>query len=123
MNISSYLNLLDSVFVVSGNINKELAKQLRGLYPSIKAVSVAGCRDPELFPALMDKLETCPMPAMVLDILETMVECLTATSAALVMWHKVYTSHLPASGQLLSFIGNKFRPTTSQVRTNRLHCR
>jgi len=121
MNISSYLNLLDSVFVVSGNINKELAKQLKALYPSIKAVSVAGCRDPELFPALMDKLETCHMPDMVLDILETMVECLTATSAALVMWHKVYTSHLPASGQLLSFIDSNWSKYKSVLDVPVLH--
>lgn len=121
MDISSYLTLLDNVFVVSGNINKEMAKQLRALYPTLKAVSLAGCKDPELFPALMDKLEAANMPDMVLDILETLVECLAASTAALVMWHKSYTSHLAASGQLLNYIDTNWPKYKSVLDVPVLH--
>ena len=45
------------------------------------------------------------MPDAVLDTLELLAGCLSATPAAIVHWHKMYTSNLPASGQLLQFIG------------------
>lgn len=112
MDISSFLVLQDSVFVGSGTVNKELGKQLRGLYPCVRAMALAGCKDPDLFPALLDRLSLVNMPDLVLDTLAGLAECLAASPAATVQWHRAYTSHLPASGQLLNYLDthwNKYK--------------
>ena len=56
MDISNFLTVQDTVFVVSSGMNKEQAKALASLYPSLKTISLAGCRNHELLPALLPRL-------------------------------------------------------------------
>jgi len=121
MDISSFLVLQDSVFVVSGTVNKDLGKQLRGLYPSVRAMALAGCKDPELFPALLDRLSLVNMPDLVLDTLAALAECLAASPAATVQWHRAYTSHLPASGQLLNYLDSNWNKYKSSLDVPAFH--
>jgi len=104
MDISNFITVQDTFFVVSTAMNKEHAKTLKTLYPSLRAISLAGCRNYELFPALLPKLANLSTPDQVLDTLDVLATCLTATPAAMVHWHKAYTSHLGESGQLLNYL-------------------
>jgi hypothetical protein len=56
MDIANFITVQDMVFVVSSTINKEQAKALQSLYPSLKAIALAGCRNHELLPALLPRL-------------------------------------------------------------------
>ena len=56
---------------------------------------------------MLQRLPKLTMPDALLDTLELLAGCLSATPAAIVHWHKMYTSNLPASGQLLHFIGEE----------------
>lgn len=104
MDIPNFLTVQDTVFIVSTQINKECAKSLKDLYPALRAIAVAGCKNHELFPELLGRLANLSMPDQVVDTLDLLATCLTATPAALVHWHKAYTSHLPQSGQLLQYL-------------------
>jgi len=104
MDIQNFLTVQDSVFVLSNQMNKEHARKLREVYPSLRTIAVAGCKNHELFPALMSKLSNLTMPDQVIDTLDLLAICLTATPAAAVHWHKSYISNLGESGQLLQYL-------------------
>eukprot|EP00090_Calanus_glacialis_P038416 TRINITY_DN67042_c0_g1_i1.p1 TRINITY_DN67042_c0_g1~~TRINITY_DN67042_c0_g1_i1.p1 ORF type:complete len:657 (-),score=239.38 TRINITY_DN67042_c0_g1_i1:96-2066(-) len=105
MDIPNFLTVQDTVFIVSTQVNnKECAKSLKDLYPGLRAIAVAGCKNHELFPELLERLGNLSMPDQVVDTLDLLATCLMATPAALVHWHKAYTSHLPQSGQLLQYL-------------------
>merc|ERR1712123_61880 len=104
MDIPNFLTVQDTVFIVSTQVNKDSAKSLKDLYPGLRAIAVAGCKNHELFPELLERLGNLTMPDQVVDTLDLLSICLTATPAALVHWHKAYTSHLPQSGQLLQYL-------------------
>jgi len=108
MDIPNFLTVQDTVFIVSTQINKECARSLRTLYPALRAISVAGCKNHELFPELLSRLGNLTMPDQVVDTLDLLAICLTATPAALVHWHKVYTSHLQQSAQLLQYLDSNW---------------
>jgi len=104
MDIPNFLTVQDTVFIVSTQMNKEMARSLKSLYPALRTIATAGCKNHELFPELLSRLGNLAMPDQVVDTLELLSICLTATPAALVHWHKAYTSHLPQSGQLLQYL-------------------
>merc|ERR1719369_2782003 len=85
-----------------------MAKSLKSLYPALRTIAVAGCKNHELFPELLSRLGNLAMPDQVVDTLDLLSICLTATPAALVHWHKAYTSHLPQSGQLLQYLDSNW---------------
>ena len=106
VDISNFLTIQDSVFIVSSQMNKEHSKILREQYPALRAICVAGCKNHELFPELLARLSSVTMPDQVVDTLALLVECLQAnTEVSLVHWHRLYTSHLAQSAQLIQFIG------------------
>ena len=106
VDISNFLTIQDSVFVVCSQMNKEHSKVLRDHYPALRAICVAGCKNHELFPELLGRLGSVTMPDQVLDTLALLGECLLAnTKVSLVHWHRLYTSHLDQSSQLIQFIG------------------
>jgi len=117
MDISSFLTVQETVFVSSNAMNKDLARVLRNFYPSLRNISVAGCRNHELFPALLPRLANMSNADQVTDTLEVLANCLTASPAALVHWHKLYTSHLPQSGQLLGYIVKKWNSFRADLDT------
>jgi len=104
MDIQNFLTVQDSVFVLSNQMNKEHAKKLKDIYPSLRTIAVAGCKNHELFPALMARLTNLTMPDQVVDTLDLLAICLTASPAAVVHWHKSYISNLGESGQLLQYL-------------------
>eukprot|EP00092_Neocalanus_flemingeri_P036346 GFUD01039569.1.p1 GENE.GFUD01039569.1~~GFUD01039569.1.p1 ORF type:complete len:658 (+),score=187.25 GFUD01039569.1:206-2179(+) len=104
MDIPNFLTVQDTVFIVSTQINKDCARSLKDQYPALRAIAVAGCKNHEMFPELLGRLANLSMPDQVVDTLDLLAICLTATPAALVHWHKAYTSHLPQSGQLLQYL-------------------
>jgi hypothetical protein len=53
------------VFLVAGQVNKEVSRQLRALYPSLRALALAGSTNHELFPRLMERMPTIHMPDQV----------------------------------------------------------
>ncbi len=53
------------MFLVSGQVNKEVSRQLRALYPSLRALALAGSTNHELFPRLMERMPTIHMPDQV----------------------------------------------------------
>lgn len=132
MDISNFLTVQDAVFVVSSTINKDCARALAGLYPSLRALALGGCRNHEIFPALLPRLATLSsqdqvivvvivslrrlvvmimlmmMVLQVVDSLEVLATCLAGTAAARVHWHQTYTSHLAQSGQLLHYLGARY---------------
>jgi hypothetical protein len=55
------------VFLVAGQVNKEVGRQLRALYPPLRALALAGATNHELFPRLMDRMATLHMPDQVPD--------------------------------------------------------
>ena len=106
VDIANFLTIQDSVFIVSSQMNKEHSKVLREQYPALRAICVAGCKNHELFPELLGRLGSVTMPDQVLDTLALLGECLLAnTKVSLVHWHRLYTSHLDQSSQLIQFIG------------------
>lgn len=106
VDISNFLTIQDSVFVVSSQMNKEHSKTLRDQYPALRTICVASCKNHELFPELLSRLSMVSMPGQVEDTLELMGQCLMAnTEVSLIHWHKLYTSHLTESAQLIQFIG------------------
>jgi len=112
MDLPNFITVQDTVFIVSGQINKEYGRQLREAYPRLQAAALAGARNHEIFPVLMDKLKTSNSPDQVLDCLEILSKCLVSTPAASVHWHKLYIYHLSESGQLLNYLAdnwNRFR--------------
>jgi len=115
MDIPNFLTVQDTVFIVSTQINKEYAKALKELYPALRTIAVAGCKNHELFPELLGRLNNLTMPDQVMDTLDLMTVCLTATPAAMVHWHKAYTSHLPQSGQLLQYIDSNWSRVKSTL--------
>jgi len=108
MDLNNFNTLQDTVFQVSTQINKELGKQLREIYPSLKAVSLAGCKNHEIFPTLMEKMKHMNVAEQVDDCLDVLSKCLVATPAARVHWHKLYTSHLTQSGLLLQHLNRNW---------------
>ena len=54
MDISNFNTVQDTVFVVSSQMNKEHARSLREVYPALRAICVAGCKNHELFPELLE---------------------------------------------------------------------
>lgn len=75
------------------------------MYPALRAICVAGCRNHEMFLELLPRLSSVAMPDQVLDCLDLLASCLSATPAARVHWHKMYTSNLPQSAQLIQYLG------------------
>jgi len=109
VDISNFLTIQDSVFVVCSQMNKEHYRTLRELYPSLRTICLAGFKNHELFPELLSRLSTMSMPDQVEDTLELLGQCLMAnTEVSLVHWHKLYTSHLPQSAQLIQFIDSNW---------------
>ena len=97
-------------------------RSLREAYPGLRAICVAGCKNHEMFPELLTRLSSLSMPDQViiiivifvviiiiidqvLDCLDLLASCLQATPAARVHWHKLYTSNLPQSAQLIQYLG------------------
>lgn len=58
MDISNFLTVQDAVFVVSSTINKDCARALAGLYPGLRALALGGCKNHEIFPAILPRLAT-----------------------------------------------------------------
>jgi len=108
MDISNFITVQDTVFVVSSAINKEHARSLQQLYPSLRAIALGGFTNHELFPALLPRLDSLSSPGQVVDTLEVLAECLAATPAARVHWTQAYTSNLGPSGQLLSYLDSNW---------------
>lgn len=108
MDIANFITVQDTFFVVSNSINKEHAKALKNLYLSLKNIALAGCRNHELFPALLPRLANMSSPDQVLDTLDVLATCLAATPAAKVHWHKAYITHLGESGQLLNYLDSNW---------------
>jgi len=104
MDIPNFITVQDAVFILSNQMNKEHARSLKELYPSLRAIAVAGCKNHELFPALLARLSSISTPDQVLDTLDLLATCLAASPAAQVHWHKSYISHLSESGQLLQYL-------------------
>merc|ERR1712130_202228 len=104
MDISNFITVQDTVFVVSSAMNKEHARSLVQLYPSLRAIALGGFSNHELFPALLPRLDSLASPGQVVDTLEVLAECLAASPAARVHWTQAYTSNLGPSGQLLSYL-------------------
>ena len=120
VDLNNFLTIQDSVFIVANQINKEYARytinrlncmlhryfrNLREVYPALRAICVAGCRNHEMFLELLPRLSSLAMPDQVLDCLDLLASCLSATPAARVHWHKMYTSNLPQSAQLIQYLG------------------
>jgi len=108
MDISNFITVQDTVFVVSSAMNKEHARSLQKLYPSLRAIALGGFTNHELFPALLPRLDSLASPGQVVDTLEVLAECLAATPAARVHWTQAYTSNLGPSGQLLSYLDSNW---------------
>merc|ERR1719357_1243565 len=108
MDISNFITVQDTVFVVSSAINKEHARSLQQLYPSLRAFALGGFTSHELFPALLPRLDSLSSPGQVVDTLEVLAECLAATPAARIHWTQAYTSNLGPSGQLLSYLDSNW---------------
>jgi len=108
MDISNFITVQDTVFVVSSAMNKEHARSLQQLYPRLRAVALGGFTNHELFPALLPRLDSLASPGQVVDTLEVLAECLAATPAARVHWTQAYTSNLGPSGQLLSYLDSNW---------------
>ena len=85
------------------------------MYPGLRAICVAGCRNHEMFPELLPRLSSLAMPEQVLDSLDLLASCLAATPAARVHWHRLYTSNLPQSAQLIQYLGKCSVLTCHQV--------
>jgi len=92
----------------AGQINKEYGRQLVALYPRLRAAALAGCRNHELFLNFMQRMKHQNMPDQCVDSLDILSRSLLASPAALVHWHKLYTSHLSQSGQLLQYLNNNW---------------
>jgi len=108
MDISNFITVQDTVFVVSSAMNKEHARSLQHLYPRLRAIALGGFTNHELFPALLPRLDSLASPGQVVDTLEVLAECLAATPAARVHWTQAYTSNLGPSGQLLSYLDSNW---------------
>jgi len=108
MDIQNFTTVQDAVFILSNQMNKDHARKLKELYPSLRAIAVAGCKNHELFPVLLTRLSNMNTPDQVLDTLELLAICLTASPAAMVHWHKSYISNLNESGQLLQYLNTNW---------------
>jgi len=108
MDISNFITVQDTVFVVSSAMNKEHARSLQQLYPRLRAIALGGFTNHELFPALLPRLDSLASPGQVIDTLEVLAECLAATPAARVHWTQAYTSNLGPSGQLLNYLDSNW---------------
>merc|ERR1719481_1843057 len=104
VDLQNFLTIQDAVFIVSNQINKEYARNLKQHYPALRAICVAGCSNHEMFPELLPRLSTVTMPDQMLDTLELLCQCLVSTPAAIVHWHKLYTSNLAQSAQLIQYL-------------------
>ena len=65
MDISNFITVQDTVFVVSSAMNKEHARSLQQLYPSLRAIALGGFTNHELFPALLPRLDSLASPGQV----------------------------------------------------------
>lgn len=108
MDIPNLNTLQDTVFVTAGQINKDCGRQLVDLYPRLRAAALAGCRNHEIFLNFMQRMKHQNMPDQCLDSLDILSRSLLGSPAALVHWHKLYTSHLSQSGQLLQYLENNW---------------
>merc|ERR1719167_1828979 len=89
MYLEDFYHVQDTVF---GNtqMNKEYGRQLREIYPLLKESALAGYNNHEIFPSLMERMKNQTSPSQVADSLDIMANCLLASPAALVHWHKLY---------------------------------
>jgi len=109
MDITNFLTLQDSVFIVGSQLQKDYYKQLtEQVYPRLKHLALAGYGNHDLFPQLMSKLKSQNMPNQVVDSLEILSYCMMATPAAIVHWQELYISQLAQSGYLLQYINSKW---------------
>merc|ERR1719158_2082306 len=104
VDLTNFITIQDTVFIVANQINKEYARTLRQYYPALRAICVAGCKNHEMFPELLPRLSTLSMPDQVLDTLDLLASCLASTPAAMVHWHQLYTSNLTQSAQLIQYL-------------------
>ena len=65
MDISNFITVQDTVFVVSSAMNKEHARSLQQLYPRLRAIALGGFTNHELFPALLPRLDSLASPGQV----------------------------------------------------------
>ena len=69
-----------------------------------------------MFLELLPRLSSLAMPDQVLDCLDLLASCLSATPAARLHWHKLYTSNLPQSAQLIQYLG-EFKSSISSYQS------
>ena len=70
-----------------------------------------------MFLELLPRLSSLAMPDQVLDCLDLLASCLSATPAARLHWHKLYTSNLPQSAQLIQYLG-EFKSSISSYQSS-----
>jgi len=104
MDLKDFHLVQDLVFGSSVQLNREYGRQLRDVYPQLRAFALNGFNNHEIFPSMMERVKDQNLPDQVIDSLDIMAHCLVASPAALVHWHKLYTSHLAESGQLLQYL-------------------
>merc|ERR1719348_2581750 len=121
VDLQNFITIQDAVFIVSNQINKEYARNLKQHYPALRAICVAGCSNHEMFPELLPRLSTVTMPDQMLDTLELLCQCLVSTPAAIVHWHKLYTSNLAQSAQLLQYLDTNWTKYKSRLDVPEFH--
>jgi len=121
MDIQNFITVQDAVFILSNQMNKDHARKLKEVYPSLRAIAVAGCKNHELFPALLARLPNINTPDQVVDTLDLLATCLSASPAALVHWHKSYISNLSESGQLLQYLNTNWSKFKSSLDVPEFH--
>merc|ERR1712198_221918 len=121
VDLQNFITIQDAVFIVSNQINKEYARNLKQHYPALRAICVAGCSNHEMFPELLPRLSTVTMPDQMLDTLELLSQCLVSTQAAIVHWHKLYTSNLAQSAQLIQYLDTNWTKYKSRLDVPEFH--
>jgi len=106
MYLEEFYLVQDAVFGSSYQISKDSGRQMRKLYPQLRDTAFPGYKNHEIFPSMMERVKNQSSHHQVNDSLDIMAHCLLASPAALVHWHKLYTSHLEESSKLLQYLND-----------------
>ncbi|KAH9499850.1 hypothetical protein Btru_076767 [Bulinus truncatus] len=111
VSMRDYFKVLDIVFNPNFNLAGDLKKRLIVLYPFIKELSYGDTPSQNLrtfFPSYLARFNPSLNETFKVELLESMIKCLTTDKQSFSIWCQLYLKHLTASGYLLEYITNEW---------------
>lgn len=113
-----YFNIFDLIHDTNINIQVDLKKKLKSLYPKLKAIAYGNNVEKKLryfFPSYLSRLTPNCSQAMKTELLSCLITCLGKDPHCFNLWRQMYTKHLKQSGILMKHLLEKWHKISKEV--------